>query len=71
MRHTFGGWASLLLDLLRGEPLRGLYAVIRVEGHLLLLNWFKEGQTTSLGGLRTHERLSGDFLSESFNLFDF
>ncbi len=70
MRHTFGGWASLLLDLLRGEPLRGLNAVIRVEGHLLLLNWFKEG-LTSMCGLRAHGRLSGDFLSESFNLFDF
>ena len=71
MHLAFGGAATLLLDLLGGEPFRGLNAVVRVEGCLLLLNWWQEWQKTSLGGFLAHGRLSEDFSSENFYLFVF
>ena len=63
--QAFAGSATLLLDLLGAEPLRGLNAVVRVEGCLLLFSCLKEWQKTSLGGFLAHGRLS------RFYLFDF
>ena len=66
--QAFGGSATLLLDLLGAEPFRGLNAVVRVEGCLLLLSFLKEWQKTSLGVFLAHGRLSQ---GECFYLFDF
>jgi hypothetical protein len=71
--QAFGGaTVGLLLDLLGREPFHWLHQDVKVEGCLLLLNWFCVWLRTSLAlrGLHADWRLVSHLLSETFILFD-